>query len=166
MSEFYRIKGIPGLEGLVVEANARAIADGSPTVFEIITLLPNAVVGDRDVKFPVPPNALFVSHEHLVSTPDPSKEYSTKSPFGTHLYEGRGTKERLEITYTVYDNALSVNVVEKADPKGKGLNRTIYNQNFFAQRAAALEVINDTLLGRLDQDDLVLSLRDIKYLEA
>ena len=173
MSSFHRIVGIPGLEGTIIEADHRhhnGMASNNECDLQYVCVLafisPNTVVGDRALRFPVPPNALFIDDKFVVPAEDPNKEYTAKSPFGKHLYEGRFTKEGLEIVTVEYDNAVTVTIIEKNPPQKKGLDRTVYTQNFFEDREQAKEMVAQVLTGTWDIDDLVFELKALKDEEA
>ena len=161
MSSFYRIKGLPGLDGLVVE---------SETVVANVALVsallnPTSMLGDRDLRFPMPEHAIAISTDFLVEIPNPSKEYTTKNPFGKHLYEGRFKRDTLEIVTVEFENAITVTIIERNPPQNKGVDHTIYTQNFFESKKAVKEVIEDVLQNVLDPDDLIFALGDIKSRE-
>ena len=153
---FFKIKGIPGLEGLVVEAEYRSVGDVL-CILEIIN--PNAVVGDRTVRFPIPEGKLFVDDAFVQEIEDPGvKEFSTKSPFGTLLFEGQLRKDSLIVDYVQYDNAVTVTIREDHGEKG----RTVYTQNFFNKKAsAAMTIVQNAVIGTVDVDELVFDLKEL-----
>lgn len=152
MSKFYRIKDIPGLEGMIVRAaEKKPYADAT----EVETLIsPFTVVGDSQVKLPIPPEALWIGDDFLVEVEDPTVEYSTHTPFGKYLYEGWMDKDNIRVAYTVHDNAISLTISER---NGK----TLYSQNFFKWRDTALETINTALTGDTDVEDLIFKLKEL-----
>ncbi len=164
MPKFYRIKGLPGLDGLIVQnlddqtIEVTIGKDPAITFVPVSTIITNAVVGDRDLKFPLPPRSLLIDAKFLVDIIDPTKEYSAKSPFGKHLYDGTYARGDLHIAYTVFDNALSVTVYEKKGPGKEGIQKTLYSQNFFVDHETPMRLIEDVMAGEMDPEDLVFEL--------
>lgn len=158
-TRFYRIKGLPGFDGLIVETDDVDVVG----LLEVKVLHnANVVVGDRTVKFPMPPGSLWIDHNFLVPDLDPSREYSTENPFGEYLYEGSFTKGDLYVAYTEFDNALTVTIIEKNPPGHKGIDKTLYSESFFSNKLIAMEFIRELLDGRSDPDDLIFELRNLK----
>jgi hypothetical protein len=165
--KFCRIHDLPGLEGLVVKGTQVAIdlayehVGTGPLLFvEVKELInPNVVVGDRQVKFPMPNQSLLISYEYLVDITDPFKEYAVKNPFGSLLFNGRYEKDKLEIVYTRYTNGVSITILESRKMKDK---KTLYSQNFFSKAAEAIGKIEDVLSGDTDPEDLIMILKDLK----
>ncbi len=161
----YMVKGIPGLEGLVVDGEYRERVGAGTSdhiaVDEIIN--PNVVVGDRTVKFPMPKGAIYINDQFLVPVGDyRERQFSTKSPFGKFLFEGHLKRGELVVDYVQYDNAVSVTIRED---KGK-VGRTVYTQNFFADGgSAAMKAIAAVLSDEKDVDDLVFRLKELKQEE-
>ncbi len=165
--KFYSIKGLPGLDGLIVETNGKvAVASPHQDYASVDTIITNAVVGDRDLKFPLPYHSLLIETKFLTEIPDPTKEYSAQNPFGKHLYEGTFVRDALHITYTVFDNALSVTIYEAKPAEHVEQQKTLYSQNFFVNRKMAMELIEAVLQDKVDPDDLVFELDRCKREEA
>ncbi len=165
MPKFFKIKGLPGLDGLIVQNTSDQTIevsigkDPAITFVPVDTIITNAIVGDRDLKFPLPPRSLLIDTRFLVGILDPTKEYSAKNPFGKYLYEGTFVQDTLHIAYTVFDNALSATIYEMLGGKQK----TLYSQNFFTNRKMAMELIEAVLKGDMDPDDLVFELDRCKH---
>lgn len=161
----YKIKGIPGLEGLVVEAEYRSVGDVL-CILQIIN--PNAVIGDRTVHYPIPESKLYIDDSMVEECLDPGiQQFSSKSPFGKLLFEGRLNKDQLVVDYVQYDNAVSVTIREKQRIDGTGGSethgwKTIYTQNFFKGKAGvAMQTVAHAFGGELDVEDLVFDLKEI-----
>lgn len=162
MANFYRIKDLPGLQGLVIESSTIINGPVYKQMAVVETIInPNAIIGDRVVRYPIPVGALAVDRDYLVEVSDPLKEFTTKNPFGEFLFEGHYKRESLEVAYSVYDNAFSVTIFEKND---KGVQRTIYSQNYFENAKMARELV-ERALANSDSDDLVFLLKDLKQEE-
>ena len=160
MSNFFVVNGLPGLDGLVVETSP---LDEVTNTHEVITLInASAVVGDRTVRYPIPPSALYIDHEYLKPTLDPTKEFTTVNPYGTFLFEGHYKREKLQVAYSVFSNALTVTIFEHTNVGGQ---KTIYSQNFFASAIDARDAIEECM--REDTvDDLVFRLKELKEQES
>lgn len=160
--KYYRIIALPGLAGLVAEVSAEINDDSDAEWASVDTLIvPNIVVGDRNMRYPLPPQAVLVKKEYLQGVPDPSREYSLDSPYGKYMYEGRYKKEELEVAYTKFERALSISIYENRP----GSQKTIYSQNFFGKRDQAMTLIDGVLQGTTEVDDLVFSLKELKERE-
>jgi hypothetical protein len=165
----YKIKGIPGLEGLVVEGEYRETISRGATdpVYDYICIRelinPNAVVGDRTVHFPIPERSLFICDAYLTEVDDPGiKQFSTKSPFGKLLFEGQLRRGDLIVDYVQYDNAVTVTIREEHTDKSGTKGRTVYTQNFFKKKApVAMQAVAHAFGGDLDVDDLIFELKEI-----
>lgn len=155
---YYRIAGIPGLEGLIAESSAKSTDPSIP--LHIDTLVnPNAVLGDRTVKFPIPENALFITARYLESCPDPNREFSTESPFGKLQFEGHLKRDELCVDYVRYENAITITIREDYGENG----RTVYTQNFFGDSVPqALAMVEAVMAGKQEVDELVFQLKDLK----
>lgn len=162
MSEFFKVSGIEGFNGLVFEAQKDADSD---VVFPVVSILnPHQIVGDRILKIPMPDHALYLNNlsPHFTPTDDPQKEFTTKNPFGPLLFQGGYRKETIEIVYARYDNGISVTILEHYGELRNPQFRTIYTQNFFKQADTALEKIEDVLSGDVDVEDLVFMLKNLE----
>lgn len=156
---YYKTKnGLALFAGFIVETDSTT--DGWANVSTIID--PNMAVGDRLLRFPIPGGALRVSLEYLEETADPNVEFSTRSPFGKYQYEGTYAKDGLRIAYTVFEDALSVSIIEGDEKK----QRTLYSQNFFAGRQKAADRIQELLSGKVDPEDLIFALDSITEQEG
>ena len=166
MGNFYRINGLAkGLDGLVVEV----IPTGQSCLYEVHRIFnTNEMFGDRVVSVPVPEDSLYIDHKCLEETADPNQEFTSDSPFGEFLYEGTLEKGGLMVAYNMYDNALSVTILERIEDKAGtfGYDKTVYSQNFFSGRALAMKEIEGALSGETDTEDLVFLLKEIKDKET
>ena len=144
-----------GFDGLVVEA----LYDRGRMLMEIEKVSnDNIIFGDREVTYPVPRAALYISDEFLEEIEDEgNREYSHKNPFGKMLFEGRYAKDKIEVTFVEYENTLSVTVLEKVNDSVK----TLYSQNFFSDSELIKEIIQ-VQLAEGDLDDLVFKLKEAK----
>lgn len=168
MSEFFKVVNIEGFNGLVFEAE-QSTADSIMKLVNIHN--PHQIIGDRIFKIPVPADTIFISvltknengdvvtNPHFVATDDPQKEFTTKNPFGEHLFEGGYRKGTLEVVYSRYTNGISVAILEIMDKQNM---RTIYTQNFFDKAEEALSKIEDVLRGNVDPEDLVFVLKSLE----
>jgi hypothetical protein len=157
MSKFYKVSGIEGFNGLVLETGDDDI------MTPIINILnPHQIVGDRILKIPMPEQVLFINatKSHFVATDDPQKEFTTANPFGQHLFEGAYRKGNLQVVYSRYDNGISITVLEEF---GNNQMRTLYTQNFFRNAPQALSQIEMVMSGDADPEDLIF---ELKALEA
>jgi hypothetical protein len=161
MADFFRITGLPGLEGLVAEVAGECPKEGVAEVCALINT--NVVVGDRNVKFPFPDRALYIDSQYLKLVPDPFREYDAKNPFGSVLFEGHYKKNDLEVAYVVFDNALSATIFEKHKD---GSQKTIFSQNFFDSAIDARAAIEDVLREDDEVEDLVFRLKELKEQET
>ncbi|OGR24988.1 MAG: hypothetical protein A2139_14870 [Desulfobacca sp. RBG_16_60_12] len=160
----YRIKGIPGLEGLVIESDYSPSMAKTAGYVPVLTLInPNAVLGDHTVRFPIPRTALLIQSSYAEEIEDPGiHEFNASSPFGKLQFEGRLKRDKLVVDYVQYDNAITITIREDEGAQG----RTVYTQNFFGENApAALNLVEGVLAGLADVDDLVFALKELKFQE-
>jgi hypothetical protein len=163
MSNFYRVKDLPGLQGLVIESTT--VIDGPcyKQMAAVETIInPNAIIGDRVVRYPIPVGALAIDRSYLTEVSDPLKEFTTQNPFGEFLFEGHYKRGLLEVAYSVYDNSFSVTIFEKNE---KGVQKTIYSQNYFSNAKAARELV-EAVFAKGEFEDLVFMLRELKEEES
>ena len=160
MSTTYKIVDLPGLKGLF--AIGSYDNDGMVEIEALVNA--NITIGDRQLKYPLPARSVFISEEFLevVKEDIATREFAFDNPFGKHLYEGRFQKDNLEVIHVVYEDALTVTIIEKADPRGKGMDRPIFTGNFFDNKMIALEMVEDMLHGNTDPDDLVFELKNLQ----
>ena len=163
MEKFYSIlPTLPGLAGLYIRGrqiwrDAGGSGDQTVEVAEIIT---NQIIGDRDLKFPVPEGSLWISVDHLSEIDDPTKEYSTKSPFGEYIKDGSFDSDDIHVSYSIFDNAVTVTIFEVQEDSSQ---RTLFSQNFFKERDIVIEILTDVLVGKTDVEDLSLILQEIDH---
>ena len=160
MSKTYQIRNIPAFSGLVAVGDVDEDLE-LVEVFELVNT--NVIVGDRNLKFPIPNKTLFIALKNLVEIEDVStREFANDNPYGTYLYEGSFQKENLQVVHAVYQYAVTVSIIEKSSPKEKGLDKTLFVGNFFDTKHRALEIIEDMLHGAMDPDDLVFELKQLQ----
>lgn len=163
MNQYYKIKNIPGLNGLHVRGQLHKASDIANRVIDVVEVFDfinaNIQLGDRELKYPVPEHTVYINTFYLKETPDFFlKEFSTENPFGKLAYEGHWSKGTIHVDYAVYENGMSVNV---KDTSVKPI-KTVFTQNFFNEDAVAAEnCIQQTLRDEADIDDLVFSLHEI-----
>ena len=159
--QYFRIIGLPGLNGLLVQTEFSRHRDDE--LIDVEALITDAIIGDRSVKYPLPKDALFVSRRYLEPIPNPEeREYSTENPFGTAKYEGHLVRGKIHIDYVEYDKAITVTIREDV---GMGKMRTVISQNYFAKREQALILVEGVTHGCGDVEDLVFALRDLQTAE-
>jgi len=174
-NHYFRIKDLPGFEDLIARSNESIEHD------DLIYI--TAFFNESDkTDVIVPYGAVCISTDYLVpvsyfdfasleQVDVPTITTESRSPFGKLMYEGRFTKEDLEIITVQYNNAVTVTIIEKQRiiQKNHGsvssTNNTIYTQNFFVSRATALEMVEAVMHGVIDADDLIFSLKDLKEKE-
>jgi hypothetical protein len=162
----YKINGIPGLDGLLVrgrttEATTEPSDEG---VFDLVAvdelLNVNVIVGDRQLRYPLPPDGLFVSKRYLTEVADPGlREYSTANPFGKYQSEGFFNSTSLEISWAVFSLAATITVISL------DTRRTLFSQSFFKNSSQAMGLVDRVMHGKLDPDDLISALQDLKIEE-
>ncbi len=163
----YKVQDLPGFEHLLAVGELQKLDDGAGEfhLVEIEQLVNTSVlVGDRELKLTIRPGSLWINVHNLVEVPDAEakREFATDNPFGEFKYSGRFEKERLVITHAVYENAININIVEKNPLEVKGLDSTIYSDNFFSTRDRAAELVKNTLEGIMDPEDLIFALDELK----
>lgn len=160
MKKHYKIKGLPGLDGLIAHGETTGLTTPASPVFDLVEvdelLNPNAMFGDRQLRFPVPERSLYLSREHLEEIADPVlREFSSGNPYGEFQYEGRVERDGLRISYAMFERALSVTVSEGT--------RTLYCQNFFGpKRENAMQRVHEVMQGDLADDELILVLKELE----
>ena len=90
------------------------------------------------------------------------EEVSIKDMLGEHLFEGSYVKGTLHVVYGMFENAVSITIYEMHGSTQK----TLYTQNFFKQRDHALGTVEDVLAGKVDVEDLIFQLKEIKDKET
>jgi len=154
-ASYYRIKDIPGLHGLIVKGVD--IAPDFVLIEEIINT--NVVLGDSNLKFPMPDDAVFIHPDFLVPVENfEMKTFSTKNPFGKMRYEVHYDKGGVHVDCASYENGISVNVKDGTVSPAK----TIFTENYFDEFGERAEdVIKNVMNDALDEDDLIFELKDI-----
>ena len=159
MEKFFKIlNSLPGLSGLYIRANLPE-TQSNVDYIEVSEIITNTVVGDRDLKFPIPPSSLWISCEHLQEIQDPTKQYSSASPFGKHLRDATIKDDEINVAYSVFDNAISVTVYEIQDDKSQ---KTLYSQNFFKNKERVLSELIMAMNGDTDVQDIPLILQELE----
>ena len=155
---FFRIKNLPGLQNLVVESRSmKLFRDGGHIGIDTI-INDSVVVGDRELKYPLPPDSVLIHPDYLVAIPAFPKEFASDNPFGKLLFEGHLQKADLHIDWVQYTKGVSVTVQERKDKNV----RTLYSQNYFGDVATrAMKWITTQVSEDADPDDLVFGLRDL-----
>ena len=166
MSSFYRIKGLPGLEGLVAETD-EGFEASKPNELGLCSICslsnPNTVLGDRSLKFPIPSGALYIGDAYLERIPDPNREYTSESPFGKFQFEGSFKRDDIEIDYSRYENGISVTVREMKKLNTSMAKKTVYSQNFYGGFAdTAMDVIEAIMSGAHEIEDAVFQFKSLK----
>lgn len=160
----YKVKDLPGLNDLHVVGELR-LDTTVGTVVEVSEFVNTGVViGDRLLRFPVPPHAVFISVQNLDEVDiDANQEFASDNPYGAFKYEGRFTKGNLTITHSVFEQAVSITIYETETLGPDTTNyKTLYTASFFQQAPAALELVEDMLHSNLDPDDLIFELQKLK----
>ena len=155
MTSYYKIKELPGLKGMI--ARGEETAPNHVCVEELINL--DVIIGDRQLRFPMPEDALYINTEYLEAIDNIDlREFSTKSPFGKLNYEGHWSKGTIHVDYAHYENALTVNVKDTSvDPV-----RTVFSDNFYGDyRVDAEECVQRVLKDEDEIEELVFSLSDV-----
>lgn len=160
MYNYFRVIELPGFEGLVVKTDEKKEDyDNFIHVFSFFDTNDNSVVD-------LPMHSVCIAARFLqpVSFFDFAQlvQVDEKTLTGKYLYEGTFVKGKLHVAYTMYEKSIAVSIFELHD--GDKQN-TLYTQNFFDEKVSALECVEDVMMGRLDVDDLVFTLRDLKESE-
>jgi hypothetical protein len=157
--KFYLVKdSLPGLSGLHVRGYMTATTGRNYPRVEVVEIITNAVVGDRDVKFQIPRYSLWINPEHLTEVDDITHEYTTKNDYGEFRYEGRLVQGTLQIVYAKYDNAITVTVIETSVEPSK----TLYSKTFYDDHDRVLDVLVGVICGVNDPDDVILALKELE----
>lgn len=158
--KYYRPVDLPGFEGLIFageEFKQRGHSDRLE-VSEVINI--NVVVGDRNLRFPIPQKALYIDRPYFQEYDGSfdTKEFSSDNTFGSWEAECNLVLDQdRKVTWVRYQNALTVTVQQ--GPK------TIYAQNFFKQtiRWDVIEML--TRLKPSDFEYLLFELQEFKEQE-
>jgi hypothetical protein len=167
MNKTYRTKNLPGFENLLVIGNLQYLDDGHGTyhLVEVEQFINSGVlVGDRELKVNPSKGSIWINIHYLdeIDDAEGKREFANDNPFGAFKYEGRFVKAPLEITYAMYEKAVSITITEKNPPDMKGLDKTLYSGAFYVTRNEAMEVIHELLNGVIDPDDLVFELKQLE----
>lgn len=151
-----------GFDGLTVEGEwSEWLPDGMIEITKIVN--DHVVFGDRNVSFPVPEGALFISEQHLDEINEETREYDHKNPFGHALRGYTLSNDLLTVVVTKYETALTVTVLGKSSPDSR---RTMYSQNYFDREViAGVESHLVEMFREGETDDLVFELRQWKSSE-
>lgn len=161
MSKLYVLKNLgAGFDGLVVEGLTFAQGDNTVLIEVRKIINRNAIFGDRNVSYPVPPNFLYIDGSFTDLYEEEPREFGSTNPYGEFKFEGRYTKDNLEVVFAQYSQALTVTVYEKQETK-----RTLYSQTFVGNFAAVKEAI-EVHTSDGDVDDLIFRLTELKEMEA
>lgn len=164
--KLYKIEGLgEGFDDLIVEASEDDVMD----IFEIRRVInPDVMFGDRQLSFPVPPDALYINKQFLSEYDQSLRQYDSRNPFGKFLYETTYMRSPLQVCLVEHERAITVTVTEseRVDAKhgGRSTFKTRYSQNFFGDLRTVRSVVQDAVkIG--DLDDLILRLRELKEIE-
>lgn len=169
MPSYYRIKGCPGLESLIVEGYETDISVEHPNdnrVYDLVCaeaiINPGVAVGDSTLKWPQPPLTVFFIKKNLEEIDYSPREFSTENPFGALEYEGHWSRGTIHVDYASYENGMSVNV------KDTSVNpvKTVFTENFYGDyQTDAQEAIEQALRHETDVDDLVFELTHLAEMQ-
>lgn len=165
MPSYYRIKGIPGFEGLIVSSNGSRIAINNDEVdvldvSEIIN--PNIAIGDGVLKWPQQRGSIFINADLLEKIDYSPREFTTGNPFGALEYEGHWSRGTVHVDYASYENGMSVNVKDTSVQPAK----TVFTENFYGDyQVDAEEAIEQALRHETDIDDLVFELTHLAEMQ-
>ncbi len=158
---FFRVTGVRGLNGLMVEGNPGRGETG-PDV-EIVRLINrNAIIGDRNISIPVDPGMLFIHESALEEIENPeTREFGSDNPWGQCLFEGHYTKTGLDIAYARFERCTQVTVTEKVG----GVSKTLYSGYFTSDDVDFQDVQGTIEMCLEDQnsgvDDLIFQLNEL-----
>jgi len=172
MPNYFRVKDLAGFEGLIMKSeDVKEEYDNVLCVSSFFDTSDNSIVDLPDgsvyiaARFLEPVSyydfAQFIQTCEVKEFKEPAIE-KIKNLTGKYLYEGTFVKGKLNVAYTMYEKSISVTIFEEHD---KGKQNTIYTQNFFDEKSSAVELIEDVMVGNLDPEDLVFTLRDLKEAE-
>jgi hypothetical protein len=176
MSNLYVIKGMGrGFDGLVVECETGLGFDKDGVhrrLYPITRIINhNAIFGDRNVSFPVPPNGLYIDSENLAPFNDELREFSSKNPNGAYLSETRFKRHSLEAVLVEYERLLTVTILETEhedgkynDTRGRDITKTRYTQNYLKDFDVVRAAV-DLEVKKGDLDDLIFTLTELKEQE-
>lgn len=163
----YKIKDLPGFGHLLAVGDGDGLSAGLVSIKQFINS--GVLIGDRELKFNMPDDAVWIdlAHLELVDDSESEKEFADDNPYGEFKYEGRFTKGDLEVVHAVYENAISITIMEKQriDTVSEGQihgHKTLYTTSFFVNRQAALGLVENMLHDDLDPDDLIFELEKLK----
>jgi len=166
MPNYFRVKDLPGFEDLIVKTDE--VKEDWNNILAIDAFFDTS----DNTTVDLPTGSVFIANTNLepISFYDFAKlveddkvEVDTNTLFGAYLYEGNFIKGSLNITYTMYEKAVSITIFEFAN-KGK-TQHTLFTQNFFDESRSAMHLIEDVMVGNMDSDDLIFSLKDLKASE-
>ena len=120
----YKIVNLPGLSGLYVVGTKISADDDLVEIQELVNV--GIVVGDRQLRYPIPPGAMWIGSDFLDESDDiGSREFSTDNPYGEFKYEGRFERDRLVIVHAVYEKAISITIYEMVNDKKSSFQKTL-----------------------------------------
>jgi hypothetical protein len=163
----YLVKGIMGLEGNVVTTDHEGVYVPSENIdcilaIDELTKL-DAVVGERTVKIPFPPGAVWISTAYLQEIEHPDDwEFDGTNPWGEALWSATysNPSDTLRVVLGKFERCLQVTVFEE-DPSGEG-DRVVLSEYF----TKLMHTAHDEVLRCLpDLDDVVGALRGLKERE-
>lgn len=163
---FYIVRGIRGLEGLIVEGLGTDHCSGCVEIVQLINR--NAIMGDRNVTIPLDRGTLFIHESVLECIENPGRrQYGSDNPWGKCLFEGRYTKDNIDVAYARYEKGTQVSVLERQD----GHNKTLFTRYCqgvpgICDAESVFELVKETIekhLGdRGDVDDLIFALKNLE----
>jgi hypothetical protein len=164
MSKFYKIHDLaPGLDGLVVELTEEINEhEEYYTVIKIYNT--NVMFGDGTFAVPVNQGSLMIHEANLESVKSPKREFANDNPFGKQVSTVTYERNFNRAVVVKYQNAVTVTLIRVNPPETKGMDETIFSQNFFRENMGpALDVIDEAFNDlSVDLDDLVFTLKEIK----
>jgi hypothetical protein len=161
-ARFYIIKGFSSaFDGLVV-VGGEEILDGDDDTKRLISIKeitrPGTIVGDRELRFPLPDDGMFIESGYLEPILDPGlREFDSTNPFGECMGESNSVRGGIGMMVTEYQNALHVSV------RDLDVKRTIWDGYFFHEIESVLEAIRRVEYdGPADRSDVAFELDRIK----
>ena len=154
-----------GLDGLYVRGDD--FDAGFVVIKELINL--NAIIGDRNVKWPIGEELMFMSKKCLTQVEDPEKrEFAHDNPYGKFLYEAHHTKGIIEVAVGHYDKKVTVSIIEHhTDEKKNKTTKTVFTHAFeIASTGRIDECIDDAFSLTGDVEDVVFAFEELRDAEA
>jgi len=131
--------------------------DGSRTLISVCRVQSDHALFSS-FSLPIEDECLYIKASCLIPFEEHDDDQLTDNPFGVFLRSGNVTNGELDVRWSAYENALTINVRQE--------DLLLYSHNFMGlERAAAVQHFLSVGLIAYDWDNLIFDLQDLEARE-